>query len=220
MYTKPVSMAVVASLLVSALALPAQASLTVHPDNGFKIVTTSPSGAVGSTVPLNFSIKFIADRCSKMDVYIQTQDSARQKLTFVSATGPGGAADVTAEKVHWPKTEFENGVTMDYKVSARIDRGTVGEEIKGFYLYSWCDSNPNAGVAFGTIDDLVVKVTASKITVKPVTGTELASIFKSVYGRRMTASEQKYWAVRAKEKADRTALKGAMAYAKQKNAKH
>lgn len=197
----------------------AHAALKVNPEGSWKVTSKTVSGAVGNTVPLEFSITAVSDRCIPSDFVIKTTNEARQKVSFVGVTVPVGGS-VSPESIDWTKPEFEAGVTQKYRVNVRIDRGSVGDEIDGFHIYVYCGFS----IVSGVIDDAVVKVVAKSTTpvskTKAISSADLTSIFKSVYGRNLAASEKKYWAKRWLDKPDRTALKGAMAYHKQKGIRH
>jgi len=230
------------ALLGTAIALisinPAQAA--IRSEGEWAVTGKAGSGAVGDTVPIDFSFALISDRCAKMDVYIETVDEARQKVDFVGAAVPAAGASVSAERVDWAPTEFENSVIHKYRVNAQIARGAVGDEIDGFYLYAWCDSSPNSGIYFGVHDGIKVKVIAKKTTAaaKPaVTKTSLSAtdrkapdfitslavpttvdrLFTQTFGRKITKQESVFWKHRARtDKPTETKLKGAMAFFKAK----
>lgn len=136
-----------------------EAAVQHNPPGAWQVTGKGASGSVGDTVPMEFSITAVLDRCVDVDVYIQTVDEARQKVSFVGAAVPARGASVSPERVDWPPAEFENGVARKYRVNARIDRGAVGEEIDGFYIYVWC---PGISIFRGVVDDSTIKVVAKK----------------------------------------------------------
>lgn len=199
------------------------ASITTKPPGSWTVVGTGASGSVGDTVTIEFAITFVTDSYADTDFYIKTVDEARQKLSFVGVISPAGNPIVTAEKIDWPGTEFEAGVTQKYRIQVRIDRGVVGDEIGGFYFSTY---TVKSGI-YGVADDIKVNVIAKKVVAKKTVSkqktatssglasiSDLNSMFRSVHGRNPTMSEWRYWADRLLDKSDREALKGAMQYHK------
>ncbi len=156
-------LAFLAILFPTALALvsvkPVNAEVQNNPEGAWNVTGKGASGSVGSIVPIEFSITYVLDRCTDVNVYIETVDEARQKISFVGATAPVNNQEVAPEHVAWPETEFENNVAMKYRVNARIDQGVVGDEIDGFSILAECSGK---SIFRGIVEDISVKVVDKK----------------------------------------------------------
>lgn len=132
----------------------------------WKVTGTNTSGSVGDTVSLDFSITLLHDSCAGTEVNIKTVDEARQKISLVGITTipPSDPSSVSTEEIEWTKLELEAGVPRNFTIKARIDRGTVGDEIDGFYIYTYaCGRHAFNDV----VDDMKIKVVAGQSASTP-----------------------------------------------------
>lgn len=143
--------------LISAKA--ANAAVQNSPTGAWKVSGEGANGSIGDVVPIKFSVTHVLDRCTDVEIAIETLDEARQKVSFTSATAPAGSSFVSPERVSWPPSEFENDVARTYQVQARIDQGIVGDEIKGFNIIAVCSGK---SLFRGVVDDIKITIIEKK----------------------------------------------------------
>ena len=139
------------------------AALQIQPPGSWEVTGQTVSGTVGETVSLGFSITYVTDRCADTNIYIKTTGEARKKVSFVGTAIPGNGVTVEAERVEWSGIEVDAGVPQKHTVHTRIDRGTVGDEIRDFYVYAYCNSSGKT-VLHGTAENIAIKVVAKEPT--------------------------------------------------------
>jgi hypothetical protein len=196
--------AVVVGTSVAGSALAAAPQTVTY--QGTPVTTAVP----GKAVTLKFRVKNTSN-----DTY------SGVKVTFhmpsdvnVSAVQPGNST-VDGNDISWQDVPLVPGQSFYPVFTATLDSGTPINS----KMNIWVQIDGKDMQETSTNFSITAKKTTT-VTPSTLSSTDVSNLFKSVYGRAPSASELKYWLSRRADKPGKTALWGAIAFAKANNIKH
>ncbi len=172
--------------------------------------TAVTSAVPGKPFTLKFRVQNIGDDIySGVKVIFHIPDG----LTY-SSVGPDDAS-IDGQTITWENVPLEPDQSFYPSFTFAVDSGTAIKTKLNIWVEVLGTGMENTSTNFS-----VTAAAATKTTKTTLTSADVNSLFNSVYGRTPTAKELKYWLGRRTDKPGRTALLGAIAYAKANSIKH